>query len=113
MSFSALPGVPQAGLNEWQFQFLNSAKQNIEQLTGQSGSPSYRAVLAGQISLIAVPEPNAKQVTISGSGYTISGTGTVPTLDDFVSLATTVQTLINDVATLNDAVNSLITQIRG
>tara|TARA_R110000868_G_scaffold2031_4_gene15902 strand:+ start:8035 stop:8373 length:339 start_codon:yes stop_codon:yes gene_type:complete len=112
MSFSAIPGVPQAGLNEWQFQFMNSTKQNLEQLTGQSGSSTYKAVLSGQIGIIAVPEQAIRQVTIGGGGYTISGAN-VAANEDLISLATNVQALIGDVAVLHDAVNTLIAQLRG
>ena len=118
MSFSALPAVPQAGIPDWQFQLLNSTKQNVEMLTGQrgNGSASFRAVLRGDITVIGAPEMGAIQVTLSNSGYTISlsggGTGNVPNYADFISLASTVQQLISDVAQLRSTVNALVSNMR-
>lgn len=111
MPFAALPAVPQSGVSDWQFQFLNSVKQNIEELTGQTGT-GFRSVLAGNITTQLIGELESNVVTLSGTGYTISGTQNVPTLEDFVLVASTVQQLVQDVYTLRATINTLIQQLQ-
>jgi hypothetical protein len=111
MSYAALPAVPQVGIPEWQFQFLNNVKQNVEILTGQRGDTGYQALVAGQIGIQPMGDLNLRQVTATGAGFTISGVN-VASAEDYAKLIVDVQTLIGDVAYIKDVLNALITQLK-
>jgi hypothetical protein len=111
MSYSPLPAVPQVGIPEWQFQFLNGVKQNVEILTGQRGNTGYEALIAGQVGVQPVGDLNIRQVTAAGAGFTISGQN-VASLEDYTKLIVDVQTLIGDVAYIKDVLNTLISQLK-
>lgn len=110
MSYAPLPAVPQVGVPEWQFQFLNATKQNLEMITGQRGNTGFQAIKSGQVAVQQVPELNMRQVTAAGAGYTISGVQ-VAALDDYSKLIVDVQTLIGDVAYIRAVLNTLISQL--
>ena len=104
MGFSSIPPVPQAGLQDWHFRYLDSVKQNVEQLTGQRrANPEAAAVLRGDVAVTTVPG--------AAAAIQFSGSATV-TMTDFSNLLTTVQTLINDVESLRLTVNTLIIRMR-
>lgn len=111
MSFAPLPPVPQSGLPEWQFSFLNNVKQNIEELTGQRGDTGYQSLVKGAITVEPASELAMRQVTAIGAGFSISSQN-VASLEDHSRLITDVQTLINDVAYLRIVLNELINQIQ-
>ena len=111
MSYSPLPAVPQVGIPEWQFQFLNGVKQNVEILTGQRGNTGYEALIAGQVGVQPVGDLNIRQVTATGAGFTISSQN-VASLEDYAKLIVDVQTLIGDVAYIKDVLNTLISQLK-
>jgi len=111
MSYAPLPSVPQVGIPEWQFQFLNGVKQNIEILTGQRGDTGFQSLIAGPVGVRPMGDLNLKQVTATGAGFTISGVQ-VASLDDYAKLIVDVQTLIGDVAYIKDVLNTLIAQLR-
>jgi hypothetical protein len=111
MSYAALPAVPQVGIPEWQFQFLNNVKQNVEILTGQRGDTGYQALVAGQIGIQPMGDLNLRQVTATGAGFTISGVN-VASAEDYAKLIVDVQTLIGDVAYIKDVLNALIAQLK-
>ena len=112
--FTAIPAIPQTGLTDWQFNALNSMKEDIELLVGSRGQSDglSRAITKGMVGVEGVPPQNMTRVTAEGAGYTISGV-TVPSLDDYVKLVSNVQELANDVSTLRTIVNALISQLRG
>ena len=111
--FTAIPAIPQGGLNDWQFNTLTAMRENIELLTGARGSDnSVRALLSGQITVTNPPAQNMTRVTAQGAGFTISG-ATVPSIDDYGKLVSDVQQLANDVANLRATVNTLINQLKG
>lgn len=104
MSFSSIPPVPQAGLQDWHFRYLDSVKQNVEQLTGQRRSDrGAAAVLRGDID--ATPAPSLS------AAVQFSGAATV-TYTDFRNLLSTVNALINDVESIRQTVNTLIVRMR-
>ena len=111
MSYAALPAVPQVGIPEWQFQFLNNVKQNVEILTGQRGNTGYQAIVSGQVGIQPMGDLNLRQVTATGAGFTISGVN-VASAEDYAKLVVDVQTLIGDVAYIKDVLNALITQLK-
>jgi hypothetical protein len=86
-------------------------KENIELLTGARGV-SASAITRGSVAVSPAPAQTMQRITAEGAGFTISGV-TVPSLDDYVKLATNVQQVANDVATLRNTVNALITQLKG
>lgn len=111
MTFSALPPVPQVGVPEWQFQFLNGVKQNLELLTGQRGVTGFEAIVTGQISVQPIGELSIQQTSAQGSGFNISGSD-VASLDDYIKLLVDVNTLIGDVAYIKAVLNALIGQLQ-
>lgn len=111
MSYAALPAVPQVGIPEWQFQFLNNVKQNVEILTGQRGNTGYQALVAGQVGVQPIGDLSIRQVTATGAGFTISGVN-VASAEDYAKLIVDVQTLIGDVAYIKDVLNALINQLK-
>jgi hypothetical protein len=111
--FSAIPGIPQSGLTDWQFGTLNSMKENLELLIGARGTDaSVRAVLRGQVTVDNPPAQTMTRVSASGAGFTI-GNATVPSLDDYNRLVLDVQALASDVAALRATVSVLINQLKG
>ena len=111
MSYAALPAVPQVGIPEWQFQFLNNVKQNVEILTGQRGNTGFQAIVSGQVGIQPMGDLNLRQVTATGAGFTISSVN-VASAEDYAKLVVDVQTLIGDVAYIKDVLNALITQLK-
>lgn len=111
--FTGIPTLPQVGVEEWQYRFLNAMKQNVELLTGTRGEQdlSSRALLKSSVSITGAAEPSIRAVSAVGSGFTISG-AQVPSLADYQLLVRDVQALTNDVAQLRATVNTLISQLR-
>ena len=111
--FVSIPSTPQGGLTDWQYNTLNSLKENVELLTGARGTDnSVRAVVSGQVTVANPAAQTMTAVTAAGAGFTISG-GTVPSLDDYAKLIQNVQSLANDVASLRATVNTLVNQLKG
>lgn len=112
--YTAIPAVPQTGVDEWQSRILNALKENVELLTGTRGEPDSASVALNRARVnVAVPPAQAmRQVSASGRGVIISGVN-VPLLEDYNQLIVDVQRLANDVATLRATVEVLITQLRG
>lgn len=111
--FTGIPSLPQVGVEEWQYRVLTAMKQNIELLSGTRGEQdlSSRALLKSSVAITSAPEPSIRSVSAVGSGFTISG-AQVPSLADYQALVRDVQLLMNDVAALRQAVNTLIAQLR-
>jgi hypothetical protein len=112
--FTAIPDVPQAGVDFWQVQTLTAMKENVELLAGTGGEldGSSRAVTRGDVRITSAPPQTMTRVTATGAGFTISGVD-VASLDDYSKLVSDVQQLANDVANLRSTVNELISQLRG
>jgi hypothetical protein len=112
--FTAIPNIPAADVPYWQSQTLNAMKQNVELLTGIGGEldGASRAITKGSVTVSNTPAQTMTQVTARGTGFTISEQS-VASLEDYGKLISNVQSLANDVATLRNYVNTLITQLRG
>ena len=112
--FTAIPNIPQSGVDYWQSQTLTAMKENLELLagTGTELDRASQAITRGQVGIESAPAQQMTRVTAQGSGFTISGVD-VAGLDDYQKLVVNVQELANDVATLRSAVNALINQLRG
>jgi hypothetical protein len=109
--FSAIPPPPQAGIDPWQFATISALKENVEIMVGARGDQPGRAVFKGQVGVVPAPQQNLRQITAQGAGYTVSNV-TVPSIEDYVKLLTDVQTLANDVASIRNTLNTLITQLK-
>ncbi|WP_299077069.1 hypothetical protein [uncultured Paraglaciecola sp.] len=111
MTFAAMPGLPQEGLTDAEYRLLSAIKQNIEELTGQGRTTTHIAVLKGSIATEGISTSGTVTgVNIGQTAVTVSGQ-TIPTYDDFISLANTTQSLINEVASLRNTVNALISEL--
>ena len=112
-TFSAIPPVPQVGIQPWQWAFYNAIKENIELLTGSRNGTSQgnRAVTTDMITVKVAPDQKMTKVTAEGAAYKIQDVA-VPSIDDYAKLITNVQTLANDVANLQATVNVLIKQLK-
>lgn len=112
--FTAIPNIPQSGVDYWQVQTLTAMKENIELLagTGTELDKASRAITKGTITTSQPPLQQMTQVTARGSGFTINNVQ-VPSLSDYGELITNVQQLANDVANLRSVLSSLINQLRG
>lgn len=111
MSFSAMPPVPQVGLDSFIAAFMLSTKQNVELITGQYGDARFRAVLKGEITVLPVMA-SLQQLTAKGNGIDLGGGNIVPTLADYQELLKSVQLLVNDVEVIRQSLNALINQLR-
>lgn len=113
--FTAIPPIPQTGLSDWQYQVLNTMKDNIELLIGAktgANSDLARAVTKMQITVQPIKQPNFQQLTAQGAGFTISGAAVV-SLDDYNRLLEDFIRLAKDVADIRAALNVLINQLKG
>ena len=111
--FASIPQVPEGATEDWEIQFLNSMKENIELLTGDRGLAvgAAAAVLRGDVDVSAVP-PGLEAVGARASGFTIGGED-VAGLEEFSRLITDVQSLTNDVRRMRDTLNLMIRNMRG
>ena len=113
MAFVAVPGIPTSGLTDGEVRMLAALKQNIEQLTGQSGEAEYRAALTGYFSNVnTLGDLNALSVGIQGQKYVIQNVEVAPA-SEVIALAETVGKLIADVHLLKDVINTIIVQGQG
>jgi hypothetical protein len=112
--FTAIPNIPQSGVDYWQVQTLTAMKENIELLagTGTELDRASRAITRGEVSVSPPPAQRMVQVTATGAGFTISNVQ-VPSLSDYGELVNNVQQLANDVAALRSTVDNLILKLRG
>jgi hypothetical protein len=109
--YASIPAVPQQGVSDWQFQYMNTVKQNLELLTSQRGDTGFQAILKGQIGVFPADQLTMTQVTAVGTGFTISGSD-VAGLEDYSKLLIDVQKLANDVGYLREVLNTLIAQLK-
>jgi len=111
--FTAIPAVPQGGLNQWEQATITALKDNVELLIGAKGElgASNRALTKGQINVNEAPQQVMRQVTAEGVGFTVSNVN-VPSLSDYVKLLSNVQQLANDVAAIRNTLNVLIQQLK-
>ena len=109
--FTGIPAIPTNGLQDWQVLLFSAVKENIELLTGERGGGGLAAVLGSNIRVEPVPEQSMKAATAKGNGYTISGKP-VADVHEFGKLIVDVNKLAYDLAKTNQALNTLIQQLK-
>lgn len=112
--FSAIPPIPLQATSSWEYNTLNSIKENVELLTGTRGEQdgASRALTKSSITVNYPPAQTMTQVTAQGTAVSIEG-AVVPDITDYYELIKNVQQLANDVAGLRNTLNTLIAQLRG
>jgi len=126
--YSAIPALPDTGVEQWQAFMLDSIKENVELLNGSRGEDGQasKAITKAQLSVASPPVQQMTNVTATGAGaavltaftivnnsVNVTGRANVPVLEDYNSLVTNVQQLANDVARLRATVDILISQLKG
>lgn len=112
-SFTAIPAVPSSTNPTQYYGVLAALKENVEMLTGTRGGAAIlnKAIIRGNVTMRVV-ETTFRGVTATGAGVAVGGQQ-VPAYSDYVNLISDVDTLAQDVATLRNAINQLISQLRG
>lgn len=113
--FTSVPAVPtNTELNQQLLVLIENIKENVELLTGlrDEADAISKAITQGQVRVNNLPVQDMRQLSAKGAGFTISGQDVV-SLEDYGKLLLDVQTLANDVAFTREALNALITQIKG
>lgn len=115
--FTGIPALPQSGIDEWQFRFLDAMKQNVELLTGTRSEPdgASQALLRSTITAANPPALSYTGLTARGAGVTItiSGAATqVPTYTDYAALVRDVRNIGSDVQQLRTTLDALMRQLK-
>jgi len=110
-TFASIRDVPQIGLSEWEYALLAALKENAETMIG-TRQAGVRAIMSDQITVVVQDNQQMKQVTARGTGFNIAGND-VAGLADHVLLIQDVQGVANDVARLQNVVNTLLQQMKG
>jgi len=115
-SFVPVPKIPQQDVTPWMYAVLTALAENVEVLMGVR-STGVRAVTSDTVQVVPQAYQQLKRITADGSGYTSNGAGALPAtvsvaaLADHVRLAQDVQSVINDVARIESALNTLLGQL--
>jgi hypothetical protein len=121
-SFPPIPDVPLEGLNLAESSLFKSLKEAVEILTGARTS-GIRAITSDTVTVQPKDNQQLKRVTAGGNGYAtqyangavLAAVGTpivIISYTDYLLLVQDVQNVANDVARLQDVVNSLIGQLQ-
>lgn len=119
--FTAIPQIPASGLLDWQVVMFHTIKENVELLTGQRGEldRASQAITRGTVNmsqlaaqrLQTVKPSTMNGVTAQGQGFTIDGQN-VASLADYVKLIEDVQRLGNDHRQLMSEVSTLMLDVK-
>ena len=107
--FQGIPAVPNENIAQWQYDLLSAFKENLEILMAQRGAG--RAVTNDTIGVQPAQFQQMRQVSARGD-YVVIGAFNVPVLEDYIKLLNDVQQLATDVATIQDALNALLQNLR-
>jgi hypothetical protein len=113
--FTGLPALPvgSAGVNPALMTLLAGVIENLNLLTGARDNGSLAAVTRNQFaSLPNVSTQNMKVVSATGQGVNFNGYN-FPLLEDYNKLGQDVQQLANDVATLKQELQNVISSLKG
>ena len=111
--FVPIPKIPQQDVSPWMYAVLTALAENMELVMGVR-TDNVRAVTSDRITVVPQAYQLLKRITADGSGYTapLAGGSQVPTLADHVKLAQDVQSVVNDLARVESALNTLLVQLR-
>jgi len=111
--FQGIPSIPNEKIPQWQYDLLSAFKENIEILMGQRGPG--RSVTNDAIGVIPQDRQVMKLVSARGDGNynttQLAANGS-PTLADYYKLLNDTQQLATDVAKIQEALNTLLTNLR-
>ena len=116
-NFVPIPKIPQTDVTPWMYGVLTALQENVEVFMGVRAE-GVRAVTSDRITVPPQTLQFLKHITANGLGYTADGAGALPanvsvaSLADHVRLAQDVQSVINDVARIESALNTLLGQLR-
>lgn len=118
-SFAPIPDVPLEGLNLAESTLFKALKEDVEILTGARIAGT-RAVTNDTVTITPQDNQVLKRVTAGGNGYATSYPNAASVVyplviisyTDYQNLVADVQNVANDVARLQNVVNSLIAQLR-
>lgn len=111
--FVPIPKIPQQDVSPWMYAVLTALAENMELVMGVR-TENVRAVTSDSITVIPQAYQLLKRITADGASYTapLPGGAQVPALSDYVKLAQDVQAVINDLARIESALNTLLAQLR-
>jgi hypothetical protein len=107
--FQGIPAIPNEQIPQWQYDVLAAMKENLEILMDQRGPG--RAVTNDTIAVEPAQYQLMRQVSARGD-FVVIGAFNVPVLEDYIKLLNDVQQLATDVATIQDALNTLLQNLR-
>ena len=118
-SFAPVPDVPLEGLNLAETGLFKALKEDVEILTGARVA-GVRAITSDLITIQPTDNQQLKRVTAGGNGYATSYPNAasvvyplvIVSATDYANLVQDVQNVANDVARLQNVVNSLIGLLR-
>jgi hypothetical protein len=121
-SFAPIPDVPLEGLNLAESSLFKALKENVEILTG-ARTNGVRALTSDGVTIQATNNQDHPRVTAGAQGYATSypngatlaaQTGAIVIVNstDYANLVQDVQNVMNDLAKVQNALNSLIGQLR-
>ena len=115
-SFVSLPQLAPDQLTTPQMSLIDAVRQNMAILIGDTDGGSGMAITRDSITVEPVSSLELTALSASGWGYVInttSGNQQIAALEDVRNLIYDVQKLANDVSTLYNTLNALITQMKG
>lgn len=107
--FQGIPVVPNSGIEQWQVDFLNAIKEDLEIMMGVRGPG--RAVTNDTITVEPQAWQQMTQLSARGEFTTNAAVG-VPTITDYIRLLNDMQQLTQDVATIQRALVALLQQMK-
>ena len=121
-SFAPIPDVPLEGLNLAESALFKALKENVEILAGARVT-GVRAVTNDSVTVVPQDVQQLKRLTAGAFGYVVNypngatlaaqtGVVGIVSATDYVNLLQDVQNIANDVARIQNVVNSLIGQLQ-
>lgn len=118
-SFAPVPDVPLEGLNLAESSLFKALKENVEILAG-TRTNGVRAITSDVVTIQAANNQDHPRVAAGAQGYATSypnaGSVVYPLVivsaTDYAALVQDVQNVMNDLAKVQNALNSLIGQLR-
>lgn len=111
-SFISIPQLSPEQLTTPQMATIEAIRQNVELLIGDAAGGDTSAITRNMITVEPEYTRQLEAMSATGTGYSVSGQQ-MAALDDYRKLIADVTKLSNDVQTLYNMVNSLITQMKG